>query len=357
MLSESRPTFSIIIPVFNEAENIRPLIESILEIVGNHPEFLEIILVDDGSTDATVPVINKFRRSDGRIRLARHHRNHGLGAAIRTGLEASKGDLVLYTDADLPFDFRLIPKLISQADQATVIAGSRLNRGEGLRRLVLTRGYNFLISLLFGLKLKDVNFACKILPRRFLRKVVLTSTGSFIDAEILLEARRLGLTIIPHPMVYYPRERGLSTLSRGTVIIFILSEMFGYKFRLFSEGAYSARPISLSPFARISLSFSANLISIVVFLERVLLFRHANWVALILGTAVASILCGWRAGAIAAGSTAIFIGTWLRWHNNPFFYRTASYVLISVSLGLIFSELTNRIGKLVDGSFSPKTSE
>jgi glycosyltransferase involved in cell wall biosynthesis len=229
MQIQSKPTFSIVVPLFNEEENIDLLVQTIIKHTGTNSQFQEIILVDDGSRDQTVVRALELAHLDGRIRLVQHEQNQGLGAAIRTGLKAAAGDLVLYTDADLPFDFSLIPELISKASESCIVAGYRLNRGEGPRRLILTKGYNLLIRLFFGLSMRDVNFACKIMPKSFLQKAVFSSDGSFIDVEILLESRRLGLTIHEQPLVYYPRERGLSTLSRPLVIFYILKEMFNYR--------------------------------------------------------------------------------------------------------------------------------
>lgn len=233
MKIQNSATFSVVVPLFNEEENILPLIQKITEAVGADERFLEIVLVDDGSCDQTAALGLELAEKDERVRLIRHERNQGLGAAIRTGLEAASGDLVLYTDADLPFDFSLIPQLIALANEQSVVSGYRLNRGEGGRRWILTKSYNALIWLLFGLSLRDVNFACKIFPRQFLKKAKFNSHGSFIDVEILLEARRMGLNIVEHPLVYYPRERGLSTLSRPQVILFIVREMLGYSSRFF----------------------------------------------------------------------------------------------------------------------------
>jgi glycosyltransferase involved in cell wall biosynthesis len=237
--TEVNYSYSILVPLFNEESNVIPLISGIFEVVGNHPQFWELVLVDDGSRDRTVELIEEQARLEPRIRLIRHDVNRGLGGAIRTGLSHSNGDLVLYTDADLPFDFSYIPQLFSGAGPERVVAGYRLNRDEGVRRWVLSRGYNLLIARLFWLRVRDVNFACKIIPRRLAKLAVLESNGSFIDAEILLEARRLGLEIEQYPLRYYPRTRGESTLSRPGVIFSILQEMGRYLKRCLMPGRVS----------------------------------------------------------------------------------------------------------------------
>ena len=225
------PSLSIVIPVYNEEENLYPLVEAVFDVLSADPDFLELLFVDDGSRDCTAAMILEMATVQPRIRLVRHERNRGLGAAIRTGLLAAAGDLILYTDADLPFDFTVIPQLVSRATHDNVVIGCRANRGEGLRRWLLSKGYNLLCRFALGLRVHDVNFACKLIPRRALFGMRLASEGSFIDAELLLECRRLGFAVIEFPLTYYPRMRGRSTLARGRVIVGILVEMGQYGIR------------------------------------------------------------------------------------------------------------------------------
>lgn len=227
----SHPSLSIIVPVYNEEEGLVSLINGVFDVLSEDPDFLELVLVDDGSVDRTAALISEFAAREPRIRMLKHGRNRGLGAAIRTGLEAAEGDLILYTDADLPFDFKLIPRLLEMAGSDSVIAGYRTNRGEGPRRWVLTKAYNLFSRFVLGLRLRDVNFACKLLPRRAVRGMRLGSEGSFIDAEMLLESQRQGFVIREFPLTYFRRTQGLSTLSRPMVIVGIIVEMTRYFLR------------------------------------------------------------------------------------------------------------------------------
>lgn len=222
-------TLSIIVPCFNEEENVGLLIEAVFKTMSADPGFIELILIDDGSRDRTAEIVQGMSAYEPRLRLVAHTRNRGLGAAIRTGLGAATGDYVLYTDADLPFDFSQIPRLLAQACDDLIVIGYRANRGEGMRRWLLSKGYNLLCRAVFGLRVRDVNFACKLVPRRAVEAMRLGSEGSFIDAEMLIECRRLGLKITEFPLIYHHRMRGLSTLSRPSVIARILAEMVNYK--------------------------------------------------------------------------------------------------------------------------------
>ncbi len=225
------PALSIIIPVFNEAEGLPLTVAAIFKELSTDPDFLELVLVDDGSRDQTVEIAQQLMTTEPRIRLVKHDRNRGLGAAIRTGLAAAEGELVLYTDADLPFEFKLIPDLLALAQPNHIVIGCRNNRGEGGRRWLLSKGYNLLCRLALGVWVRDVNFACKLLPRKAVRRMNLHAEGSFIDAEMLLECRRLGYEIAQLPMTYYPRTVGESTLSRPRVVWVILEEMIRYFWR------------------------------------------------------------------------------------------------------------------------------
>ena len=226
-----RPSLSIVIPVYNEEENIEPLLKEIFGSLSSDPDFLELLLVDDGSLDRTAELIRDAASREPRIHLLQHRLNRGLGASIRTGLQSARGELVLYTDADVPFDFSLIPRLVALAGDNNVVIGRRANRGEGPRRLILTKGYNLICRAVFGLRTRDVNFACKVIPRRALAGMRLVSEGSFIHAEILLECKRQGFTLTEFPLTYFPRTRGQSTLSRVGVIFGILREMGRYILR------------------------------------------------------------------------------------------------------------------------------
>lgn len=297
--------YSIVIPLFNEEESIGPLVRNIISTVGDDPGFMEVILVDDGSTDETALLAAAFAEGDSRIILVKHRSNKGLGAAIRTGLAASKGDFVLYTDADLPFDFSLIPTLIAEADSNSVLTGFRLNRGEGVRRWVLTKGYNFLIWLLFGLNLNDVNFACKIMPKRFVSAAELNSDGSFIDVEILMETRRLGLATHEYPLIYYPRQLGTSTLSRPGIIVVILSEMFSFiKTRLANQHGILTF-VRCSPAVKLAILFAILTTSAVFVLQPIQVNHEAALATLLAETSAATFFLGWRFGLLAAGATVI----------------------------------------------------
>ena len=188
----------------------------------------EIVIVDDASTDGTAAVADALAREDPRVRVVHNPRNRRLGGALRAGYAAATKDLVFYTDADLPVDLEVLPRAVRllEYQQADIVAAYRFDRtSEGLVRALYTFCYNHLIRTLFGLRVRDVNFAFKLFRRPVLEKFTLTSEGSFIDAEFLLRARKAGCVIIQIGLDYFPRTRGTSTLGSVPVILDILRDL------------------------------------------------------------------------------------------------------------------------------------
>jgi glycosyltransferase involved in cell wall biosynthesis len=192
----------------------------------------ELIVVDDCSTDRTPEIADKLAAADPRIRVIHHARNRKLGGSMKTGFSAATGDLILYTDADLPFDMNELPRAVRllREYEVDIISAYRFDRtGEGSLRSIYTFGYNALIKLVFGVRVRDINFAFKLCRRRIFDTIRLESEGSFIDAELIIRAVRSGYEIMQMGVDYFPRTRGESTLSSPGVILTIVREMWSLR--------------------------------------------------------------------------------------------------------------------------------
>jgi glycosyltransferase involved in cell wall biosynthesis len=192
----------------------------------------ELIIIDDKSTDRTPEIADAMAAADSHVRVIHHERNRKLGGSMKTGFAAATGDLVLYTDADLPFDMEELPRAVRllRDYEVDIITAYRFDRtGEGSLRAVYTFVYNGLIKALFGVKVRDINFAFKLCRRRIFEDVHLKSEGSFIDAELIIRATRMGYEIMQMGVDYFPRTRGESTLSSPGVILKIVNEMWSLR--------------------------------------------------------------------------------------------------------------------------------
>src|SRR3954463_16037121 len=224
---------SIFFPMWNEQDYIERAInaglaacESLISI-GDIVDY-ELLIVDDASTDRTPEIADQLAASNERIRVIHHPVNRKLGGSMKTGFANTTGDLVLYTDADLPFDMAEVSRAIRfmRYYEADIVSAFRFDRTEeGSVRTVYTFFYNFLIRRLFGVRMRDINFAFKLCRTSIFDHITLSSEGSFVDAELIIRAKKLGFHVIQFGVDYFPRTRGESTLASGSVIRKIITEM------------------------------------------------------------------------------------------------------------------------------------
>ena len=230
-------TLSIFFPMWNEDAYIGPAIDAAREAcvalvdVGEIADY-ELLIIDDASTDATGRMADEMAAADRHVRVVHHPKNRKLGGSLKTGFAEARGDLILYTDADLPFDMDEVQKAcrVMRHYQADIVSAFRFDRtGEGYVRVVYSFFFNGLVRSLFGLKMRDVNFAFKLCRRQVFDHVKLESEGSFIDAELIVRATRYGYKVVQFGVDYFPRTRGVSTLSSPSVIVKIVREMFSLR--------------------------------------------------------------------------------------------------------------------------------
>ena len=232
--SERFKKLSIFFPMWNEEQYVHRAVAAARDVCewlqadGEIADY-ELIIVDDASTDATPALADELAATDQHVRVVHHPTNRKLGGSIKSGFAAATGDLVLYTDADLPFEMRELVRAmrVLRMYEADVVSAYRLDRtGEGPRRAVYSFLYNWLVQLMFGTRLRDINFAFKLCRRTVLDHITLVSEGSFIDAELVIRAQRSGFQVLQIGVDYFPRTRGVSTLSSLGVIRTMLGEMF-----------------------------------------------------------------------------------------------------------------------------------
>jgi glycosyltransferase involved in cell wall biosynthesis len=228
---------SVVIPVYNEAASVAQLIERVRRAPVEIPR--EIIVVDDASSDGTAEILKDAEAaSSGDLRLIRHVANRGKGAAVRTGLAAARGEVVLIQDADLEYDPRdyallLEPILEGQAD---VVFGNRFHGGPHrvlyFWHYVANRALTLLTNVLTGLNLSDMEVGYKAFRTDVLRRLELRSERFGIEPELTIKVARLRCRIYEVPIRYYGRtyEEGKKITWRdGVAAVYHI-----FRYRLFS---------------------------------------------------------------------------------------------------------------------------
>lgn len=242
-LSEDRPSLTVIFPTYNEEANVVASVEGVREILRTRHRDFEVVVVDDGSTDRTAELADGLAAKYVEVKTIHHDRNYKLGRTLRTGFAAATKDIVFYTDADLPIDFRDINRGVDLLlrDGADAVTGYRLDRGESWWRMIYSAVYNWLINAVFGLGVKDVNFSYKIFTKKAIQRITPTSEGSFIDAELLARAKLADMRVVQMGVHYFPRRAGHSTLASPGVIVKILAEMSRFWWNVWRKRDSAAR--------------------------------------------------------------------------------------------------------------------
>lgn len=223
-----KPSISLVIPVYNEEENIERTIRVACEVLDKTGSDYELILVDDASTDETPQILERLAKTNLKLRVIRHPENQNLGGALRTGFSKAEKDFVVYSDADLPFDFHDIERAIHviQTVGADIVTAYRHDRTSDVwYRILYSLTYNLLIRLIYRIRVRDVNFAFKVFKREVLNKISLQASSVFVSAELLIRAWRMGFYICQIGADYFVRRAGQSTLASPKSLIKIVQEM------------------------------------------------------------------------------------------------------------------------------------
>jgi glycosyltransferase involved in cell wall biosynthesis len=169
-------------------------------------------VVDDGSQDATADVVRAYASRHPEVRLVSHATNLGYGHALRSGLEHTGGDAVALVDGDRQFRIADLGSLVAGLDGADLVAGYRIKRADSRKRLFIARVYHVVLRRMFGLHVRDVDCAFKLIRRSVIEAVgpKLESRAAFISPELLIRAQRAGFRIAEVGVPHYPRVAGRS---------------------------------------------------------------------------------------------------------------------------------------------------
>ena len=213
MDAANRPGLSLIIPAFNEVAVIARAVAEAEMALALHFDRFEIIVVDDGSADDTAAEVLRVLPGAPHTRVLRHDANRGYGAALRTGFEAARHDLIAFTDADCQFDLTDLSRLAPLAAESPVVVGYRADRKDPWRRRFLSWGYNVMARTLLGTRVRDVDCALKVFRRAALAGLLPEARGFFVNTEMMTRARQLGLDVTEVPVTHRPRAGGASKVS------------------------------------------------------------------------------------------------------------------------------------------------
>jgi glycosyltransferase involved in cell wall biosynthesis len=210
---------TIVLPCFDEADNVADAIRYATAAAETCATDHEIIVVDDGSSDATALIAAQLAERDRRVRVIVHTRNRGYGDAVRTGIAAARMPWVLLTDADLQFDLSELEDFLPVAAHADIVVGWRIARRDPLNRRLNASAWNWLVRRMFHLPVRDVDCAFKLVRRDLLEQFALEATGAMISTELVVKCLAAGGRLEEIGVHHRPRVAGEQSGASPRVVV------------------------------------------------------------------------------------------------------------------------------------------
>ena len=236
---------SYFFPAHNEEANLEGLVEEALETLPAIAETFEIIAVNDGSKDRTREIADRLAAEHPDVvRVVHHEVNRGYGGALRSGFEASRYELLAFTDGDRQFriaDLARLTERLAGPDRPDVVVGFRIKRADPVIRIVYARTYKLANRIFFGLRVRDVDCACKLFRREALEGVRVESGGAFFSAELLIKIGEQGRSVVEVGVPHYARTAGSPTGAKPSVIWRAVKDFWMLRLRLWANADRARR--------------------------------------------------------------------------------------------------------------------
>ena len=205
------PGLSVFLPAYNDSGTIASLVITSLKTAARLTPNFEVIVVNDGSADATAEIADELARTYPQVRVVHHERNRGYGGALRTGFASATRDLIFYTDGDAQYDPAEMEALWAAFnDGVDLVNGYKISRSDPLHRIVIGRIYHHTVKVLFGLKVRDVDCDFRLMRRSIFDRVALEKNSGVICLEMMKKIQDAGFRIAEVPVHHYHRAFGKS---------------------------------------------------------------------------------------------------------------------------------------------------
>jgi glycosyltransferase involved in cell wall biosynthesis len=229
-------SLTLFFPCYNEEANVERVTRAAVEAGARFAHDYEVIIVNDGSRDRTGEIADRLAAENPqRVRAVHNRPNRGYGGALQRGFREARQEYIFYTDGDGQFDFNEIELLLPLLSRYDIVSAYRLDRQDSLMRKVNAAAWGVLVRSLFHLKVKDIDCAFKIYPKRFIDGIEMKSEGALIDTEMLARAVRAGYTIGQVGVHHYPRTAGQQTGAKLRVILRAFRELFKLRRQILAQ--------------------------------------------------------------------------------------------------------------------------
>src|SRR5438067_4403507 len=201
---------SVFFPAYNDSGTIASMVIRTVKTASELTSDFEVIVVDDGSADSTAEIADELARTYPEVRAVHHPINRDYGAALQTGFRSATKELIFYTDGDAQYDPTELAALWENLGEADLVNGYKISRADPLHRIVIGRLYHYIVSIMFGLKLRDVDCDFRLMRRSIFERINLEKTSGIICVEMMKKIQDAGFRIVEVPVHHYHRAYGKS---------------------------------------------------------------------------------------------------------------------------------------------------
>jgi glycosyltransferase involved in cell wall biosynthesis len=206
-----KPGLSVFFPAYNDSGTIASMVIRTFKTAAELTRDFEIIVVDDGSADGTADIADELARTYPQVRAVHHPTNRDYGAALQTGFRSATKELIFYTDGDAQYDPTELSVLWARmTPDCDLVNGYKISRADPLHRIIIGRLYHYIVSTLFGLKLRDVDCDFRLMRRTIFERINLEKTSGIICVEMMKKIQDAGFRIAEVPVHHYHRAFGKS---------------------------------------------------------------------------------------------------------------------------------------------------
>jgi glycosyltransferase involved in cell wall biosynthesis len=205
------PGLSVFFPAYNDSGTIASLVICARQTAASLTDDFEVIVVNDGSVDATASIVDELARTYPEVKVVHHPRNRGYGAALRSGFATATREVVFYTDGDAQYDpSEMVILWRALRSDIDLVNGYKISRSDPRHRILIGRVYHHTVKLLFGLRVRDVDCDFRLMRRSIFDRVALERSSGVICLEMMKKIQDAGFTVAEVPVHHYHRVYGKS---------------------------------------------------------------------------------------------------------------------------------------------------
>jgi glycosyltransferase involved in cell wall biosynthesis len=208
---QTAPGISVFFPAYNDAGTIASMVLAALHTCNRLTDDYEVVVVENGSTDYTVEVVEDLMRMHAHLKLLSHKEPLGYGGALRLGFETASKELVFYTDGDAQYDAHELSLLYAALrPEVDIVQGYKISRSDPLFRIIIGRTYHWIVKIAFGLPIRDTDCDFRLIRKSALERFTLKSTTGTIPLELVKKLHDSGAVFAEVPVHHYHRVYGRS---------------------------------------------------------------------------------------------------------------------------------------------------